>query len=333
MGFVINSIRFAANQNVLPDKKANVSNCCYKPVLKTLTNDTVSFSSQKLVETSNKYVDHKTIPQLTEQFTARLLDLKKDDRLNVDNIRKLINSMIPGKNVSVKNIQQAKEIEGFGELTSGIYGVFNPTIDPETHEMKFDIYYDFSPSKNSDNEDLKLIAQVHEFVHMLQTNTEMDYKLTKTALSYPDMAQLSYPQMSGIFHALEYQLYNNSNLPEEKYGTLIKDIVDNYYSRSDTIPVLEFIMVKAFDESQAHAQSLQTVKDLLKPAEITPDSPYQIVYDTVPIYMKLAKAALNILKDERQKLLKEKDIQLIDFYSDQLNKLDQQYQKINLKQV
>lgn len=307
-------------------KTANNRSNAFKPQLKMLNADTVSFSGK----TEGKFLDPAQISKITDDFTLGLTNLKDAGNLNFDTAKELIVKLLPGKNVEVLPIEVlAKDIPQLGDpKEQAIFGVFNPVVD-KTGEMKFKIYYDFSNSETANQKDVKQIAQVHEFIHLLQANTEHNYKMTSRALKTPPMIVDSYQQMNGIFHTIEYKLYMNSNMPKEQYLPLVKDHVDSYFSRGDTPSVLKFMMMSAFNEAQAHCESLKSLQKVVKLENIAQDSPYKMVHGTVPIYTTLAEAALKLLK-ERDNILKDSDREVIKFYETQLNKLQEDYNKLDV---
>src|SRR3989339_765260 len=124
-------------------KTANNRSNAFKPQLKMLNADTVSFSGK----TEGKFLDPAQISKITDDFTQGLTDLKDAGNLNFDSAKELIVKLLPGKNVEVLPIEVlAKDIPQLGDpKEQAIFGVFNPVVD-KTGEMKFKIYYDFSNS-------------------------------------------------------------------------------------------------------------------------------------------------------------------------------------------
>lgn len=300
----------------------------FQPQLKMLNADTISFTGA--TKAQDKFLNPAQISQLTEAFTQGLTDLKESGNLSFDSAKALIGKLLPAKNVEILPIEVlAQDIPELGDpKAQAIFGVFNPVID-ETGEMKFKIYYDFSNSETANQKDVKQIAQVHEFIHLLQASTEHNYKMTKNALKTPPMVVDSYQQMNGIFHAMEYKLYTSNGMPKEQYVHFVKDHVDSYFSRGDTPAVLKFTIMSAFNEAQAHCESLKSLQNVLKLQDLAPDSPYKMVHGTVPIYMNFAEAALTVIKD-RDNILKDHDREVVNFYETQLNKLKEDYSNLKI---
>ncbi|MEW5818577.1 MAG: hypothetical protein AB1782_00165 [Cyanobacteriota bacterium] len=300
--------------------KSNKNHCKnnLNPGLKTIQKDTITFGTTKAVSLENKYIDPSEISGLSEDFTKGISALQRVDKLNLENVKTLINKLLPDKKVTVKSIDQIREVSGLEtvpkEIAKNIYGVFNPVFDRSTGELKFELYLNLSDSEKAEVKDTKCIARVHEFVHLLQANTKRNFELTRNALMCPEQAYQSYPKLSNIFHAIEQELYFNSNRPQEKYPEMIKGYVDPYYAKSDSIDVYKFVMVNAFNESQAHFESLKSLLKVLKPENLTETSPFKVVYGTIPVYMNLAEGALKILNDDMKSILKDRDKDVVDFY-------------------
>ena len=299
----------------------------FQPKLKVLTADTVSFKGANKADA--QFLKPEQVSEIAESFTKELISLRESGKLDVNSAKNLIKTLLPGKNVEVLPIEDiVKDIPQIGNpKEQSIFGVFNPVLD-KSGNMKFKIYYDFSSSGNSSQNNIKKIAQVHEFIHLLQANTEQCNNLTKNALQLPSMAMESYEQMNNMFHAVEYQLYMNSNQPVETYPNMIKDFVDSYYTRSDTPSVLKFFVMSSFNEAQAHCESLKCLQKNMEPDKLAADPTFKIVMDTVPIYKNMAEASLKVLK-ERDNILKDRDRIAINYYETQLNLLTEDYNKIS----
>ncbi|MGD9580358.1 MAG: hypothetical protein AB7V50_03225 [Vampirovibrionia bacterium] len=298
------------------------------PKLKTLDKDTVTFSG--VTKQQNAFLNTTDISALTNTFAQKLNALKESGNLSLESAQALIKAILPAQNVKVLPIDAINnDLPHIGDPgEQAIFGVFNPVLENK-NAMKFNIYYDLSNNTDDKNKDVKNIAQVHEFVHLLQANTEHNYKTTLKALKEPSMVVDSYQQMNGIFHAIEYNLYMNNNLPEENYIPLIKGYVDNYFSMSDTPPVLKFAMMSAYNEAQAHYESLNALMKMNEMSTLPEQSVYKTVYDTIPVYTNLANATLTMLKD-RDKFLKDYDREFIDFYEKQLSALKKDYSELKV---
>lgn len=271
--------------------------------------------------TSNGHIDHKDIHKLTATFSQKLAALLSTDNLTIDELKSSIKEIVPGVSVEVVDINTVPELAG-----APVKALCMPEPDETGEKLKFVLLYNLKDF-NKDRQ-LNTLSTIHEFVHLLQTNTKEDYELTLNAATMPYPALTSLPVLFNTFHSVEMRI-SQADVPEEKYLEMVKGALYNFPTSEEKY-ALKFMMVKAFDEAQAHLESLKMVGQFEELNVSDSQSPAGIVHYTVSKYIPLVNSCIKMLQEDQAYKLTAKEKDLIQLYAQKLDTLKNDFRELDL---
>jgi hypothetical protein len=294
------------NNNQLSQKKVNPSKSVSSNLiaftrdskLKPLEKDTLDLSSQ--------YINPAKINVYVREFSEKLVELCKNENPDRFNIKKIIDSTVPGLCVSVEHIKNAPEYAGKPAVLSTTFG--------KKPESTLYINLDIEPERIIQN-------TVHEFTHLLQDNTLENRAKIDVAKKYVSLEKVfkAFSEFENEFLHINYiegvlqnqaecklKLKNSSkaNPFEEfnfatqqlraQYDALIDEVLSRYNIKNQNA-ALEIFRLIADNEAQAYREGFLTKKNLAG----TPQTEF-IIQDLVPVmYDDLSEYLKNKIQEQK----------------------------------